>query len=232
MSNEINPRPNQQFHIAPASLLVVPYVRIVGGKSTLKNETKTEKSGDGIIYVKETSVLVTDAAERKKAEDFATRVRNFARSVAHFSPLGYIAHISQREELTKRSELLEQEAGKLNEELKTCKVVVHVVLLQFGIDLNEDVAKALNDSVLEKLTLLKTALESGDQKEAKKHFNNAKNVLRLVTGVGHDSVKYALEEARDSIKTPAQASSFPQLENAISLFTPATNSIDDFDAFI
>lgn len=226
----INPRPDKQFTIPPQAYLVVPYVRIKGGKEILQNDVETEVSGNsGIIYKRKTIVAVENAQERKEAENFATRVRNFARTRSTFTPLGYVAKLEQRESLYKESQALEKEAAELNSRLKTCKVECYVSLLHFGVEMGVNVARALHDGVRSKLEALKIAVETGtfDGKEAKTVYNDTRSVLQCVTGISYDAVKYALEEAKDAIKENKFPASLPHLENAISLFTPETANVNE-----
>lgn len=222
----INPRPEKQFTVAPQSLLVVPYVRIIGGKETLQNSVETENEGEGIVYKRKTIVSVANALERKEAENFATRARNFARTHATFSPLGYVAKLSQREKLKEAAQKLEEEAVELNARLTTCRIVCYVVLLQFGIELGSDVAKALNDDIRHKLETLKVAVVNKGT-DAKTLYNNARYILQCVTGISYDSLKYALEEVKDVLKTGEVPSELPHLENAIALFTPETLNLNE-----
>ena len=221
----INPRPEKQFTVSPQSLLVVPYVRIIGGKETLQNSVETENEGEGVVYKRNTIVSVANAQERKEAENFATRARNFARTHATFSPLGYVAKLSQRDTLKKAAEKLEEEAAELNARLTTCRIVCYVVLLQFGVEMNSDVAKALNDDIRHKLETLKVSVTS-QARDAKSLYNNARHILQCVTGISYDAVKYALEEVKDTIKSGHVPESLPHLENAIALFTPESENVN------
>lgn len=230
MSNDtINPRPSQTYTLPATSLLVVPYVRIIGGKKILANEVQREETlTGGVQYRRDTLIHVDNEEERKKAENFATRVRNFARTHAEFTPLGYVAKLEARGALEEQAVKIEAEADALNQELKTCKVVAYVVLLKFGIDLNSDVARALNDNVLEKLQTLKSDIQS-KKSSAKNTYNNSKSILKLVTGIAQDAVRYALEEAKEALKS-GNVDTLPQLDNAIAMFLP-TEDKPAFDLF-
>ena len=224
MSDEtLNPRPQQTYTLPATSLLVVPYVRILGGKKILQNDVKREETpSGGVQYRRDTLIHVDNEDERKKAENFATRVRNFARTYAEFTPLGYVAKLEARSALEEQALKIEAEADSLNSELQTCKVVAYVVLLKFGIDLNSDVARALNDNVLSKLQHLKNEVQ-GKKPGAKNVYNNSKSILKLGTGIAQDAVRYALEEVKEALKT-GEVDSLPQLDNAIAMFLPTSES--------
>lgn len=207
------------IHINPAMILVIPAVKVVGGKRTQSKTLKENANGAHVSVTKQTVIEFDNREERKKAEDFAQRARNMARSLATYTPLGYLVDANARPQLEEKVRNVKQEADKLNQSLTTCRVEVGVALLDMSVAVTPAVAQLITDHIRDELQTLKTAIGGGAD-DSRTIFNRVRNIGTLATGVQADAIKYALEEAKTAIKGGKPTNDLPQLDNAITLFTP------------
>ena len=206
-----------QIHLDPKSLLVIPHVRVRGGRrSTTRVIDRTDDNG-AVKLTRETVVQIDNAEERKKAEDYAMRARNVARQFAAYTPLGYIAAVAARDQITAKVQELKVECDTLNLSMATCRVDVEVLLIEVALHLNDQAMRAITDHVREELVTLQTAIKAGAT-DARNVFNRVRNTASIATGVQADAIKYALDEAKQAIKQGTAQESTPALDNAVALF--------------
>lgn len=208
------------IHINPAMILVVPAVRVVGGKRTATKTVKEQKNGQALNLTKQTVIEYDNRDERKQAEDFAQRARNMARQLATYTPLGYLASEDARPQLEDKIKALKAEGAKLNKSLGTCQVQTEIALLKMEVSVTAEIATLVNNHIREDLEQLRTAI-AGGATDARNVFNRTRNIASLAVGIQSDAIKFALEEAKAAIKTGKAVTELPHLDNAITLFSPA-----------
>jgi hypothetical protein len=207
------------IHLTPHMILVVPSVRVVGGKRIRTKTLKETGKAEAVTIVKESVIEYDNRGERKKAEDFAAKARNLARNLAVYSPLGYLIDAANRPQLEAKIKQTKDDAEALNKKLTAVRVEVGVALLDVQLTISPDVSKLVTNHVKGELERLKTALTGGAE-DSRNIYNNVRNIGILVTGVQSDCIKYALEEARDAIKAKKATENLPNLDNAIAMFSP------------
>lgn len=160
----------------------------------LKAEFLTRKKVDDVELVKDSRSIIWRA--------YYVMSKHAART-----PIGYFADPAMLEELEKEFAEVRELAREFNELSASLgsdrRVKVEIYPLDVSVD-NETVARRLAKLVRERLADLRDTLRAADLKEYKEAAERAKNLERLATGIQRDSIRMALEAARDARKALAK----------------------------
>lgn len=184
------------------NLLIIPYVRVLEGAYNPKNR------GQNVVNV----------SEAKTAEKYATRARNVARRVAYYSPLGYMARLEFREELSQKIKACDEEANTLNNTLQTCQILHHTLITE--VTTTPLLASAVYLDVAARLGQLRDCARFRTN-DFENVFLQTRPILSLICNDAYFSVEASLSEARELYKSKNEKRLSPVMDKAINLFSEA-----------
>lgn len=179
-----------------------------GGVTYERRQTASETDGRQLKTEFLTKKRVDDVELIKDSRSVVWRAYYVLAKHAAHTPIGYFADAGMLEALERDFDEVRSLAREFNELAASLgsarRVRVEIYPLDVGVD-NETVARRLAKLVRERLAGLRDSLATADLKEFKEANDRAKNLEKLATGIQRDSIRYALEAARDARKELAKA---------------------------
>lgn len=210
-----------------------------GGVHHKRTEIDQHREGDGLVKVWQTEKVVDHEEMVKRVDALPKRVDYILRK--HCSRVGrfYFADEAQFEKVMGDIAELKQQAALVNREASQagCARRAHISLIPAEINLaHEAAAREVAHTIQTTLQDLLDVIQAGDiGRPFERVMLRAKNLDKLAVGICAESIKFAIEEAKDAKKaireklklgqTPesaAKAADTDMLQAAIDMFAPLT----------
>lgn len=200
-------RPTKLGFDFTAGYLVQTEFEAAGGVSYEREYISEETEGRSLKAEFVTRKKVDDVELVKDSRSIIWRAYYVMAKHAAKTPIGYFADAPMLEALEKEFAEVRELAREFNELAYSLRsdrrVKVEIYPLDVSVD-NETVARRLAKLVRDRLVALRDTLREADLKEFKEAAERAKNLEKLATGIQRDSIRYAVEAARDGRKALAK----------------------------
>ncbi len=221
----------REFQFKPGHIIAIEFSALGGVRYSRKN-SQTIHVGMGQVTEYDATKVVDNQDLHKESKAIVGAAYYTMDKHCVNTPLGYYADADQLL-ATRRALAPVQDAARMFNELayrvgSARRVTIEVYPFELNLD-NEQAAKRLCQVVRERLCALHEALSQGDRKAFETAIEPARNLHRLATGIQADSVKFALDAAKEAKtvmlealrnnKDPRHTMDLEPLEAAINLFT-------------
>jgi len=195
-----------QLTIHPETTLVVDRCRVIGGKESTTEGIRDERIGEARETERKTIVRIEDVEERETAERISALAKGIIRRYTTSTLIGSLAPRDRVAELERELGPVHAQASAFNGRAHYSRVEVGILPIPIAVALDAECARALADHVRVSLEKLRDLLRSGELSGARNLLRpyGIGNIDQLAVGVQADSIRFALEEARERLSELAR----------------------------
>lgn len=190
---------DRPLSLRDGAFLIVEF-SATGGVRYARTANREEQVGEGLEAEFTTFKQVDNASLVKLSRSIINRAYHIMDRLAVSTPLGYFADRASERML--RDELGEvQEAARQFNDMAAAvrsarRVRIDVYALRVRED-DEEAARRLAGAVRERLQDLRDTLAAGDREGFERAIDRARNLDRLATGIQADSIRLAMDAAKE-----------------------------------
>lgn len=218
---------------------MIPEFSATGGVSYARTDAHEHRVGEGLEAEFTTQKRVDHVGLVNLSRSIINRAYHVMDKLAVSTPIGYFADPSGERKITEALAPIVSAAEEFNEMARSVGSGRRVHIAIYPVRIREDdetAARRIATSVREKLEDLQAALAQGDREAFERAWDKARNLDRLATGIQADSIRLALEAAKeqkgvlleslragDGREIAASKLDLSALDAAISLFQEAVD---------
>jgi hypothetical protein len=189
-----------RLEFKPGYILALEF-SATGGVSYRREATNEERDGEGLRAELVTHKHVDHVQLNKDSRAIINQAYHIVDKHATPTPLGYWADDAALERITQELAGAQEAASVFNELARTLGSARRVEISIYPLALaenNEMAARRVARDVREKLQAIREALSMADRKAFELAWDKSKNLDRMATGIQADSIRMAMEHAKQT----------------------------------